>query len=272
LAFIAYWANHYDDYEWDEIQETFYNKQLFSKELDNYDRYFRRLNSRNDSVALNAYSALIEGKPSEIKKLIDKFKPLLRNYNKALPPLKFKVLKQFSVLAHFCKTNNFQYKPSPSLAANLARLKTISSPQERIKLENQLIKTLRINDLTALEYYASLNAQHLTLNFSIGRVLDYLYTKYWQQITSQEPQFRLFLLKLQLFEQLGGFGVCKRYAQKVNLEDSYMLNRLRQLNILETKTEIKQSIAQLLEQKERLASSQQLEEFLSKPATLSAED
>ena len=50
--FLRYWARHYTDYEWDAHQGLFTNKLEAAEITQNYERLFRRLPSRNDSVAI----------------------------------------------------------------------------------------------------------------------------------------------------------------------------------------------------------------------------
>ncbi|MEM6317613.1 MAG: hypothetical protein AAF960_08075 [Bacteroidota bacterium] len=269
--FIRYWANQYTDYVWDAFERKFVNQQLFSNELEAYDRYFRRLNSTNDTIAQKAFIALAQGKPNEIKKLIKKFKPLLRNYNTSLPPLKYRILEQISLLSHFCQQNEIAYLPKGDLLASLEKLQRKILPEERVELENQLIAQLKLADLTSLEYYAAVRAQNLDLNYSIGRILDYLYTKHWSTILSNERNFRLFLLKLDLFKGLGGFGVCKKYSAKVDLENQLVISALNGLSQLETNANIRRSVAYFLEKKVFESAEKRIAKFLESPKATSPE-
>ncbi len=265
---IHYWSVHYDDYEWDDFEQKFVNQQLFSDELDAYDKYFRRLNSTNDTIAYKAFVALCTGKPNEIRQLIKKFKPLLRNYNASLPPLKYKILEQVSLLTYFCKQYNIIYLPSPALEKVLVDLKRYMSPNERLRLENKLIDNLTIDDLTALEYYAAINAQNLNLNYSIGRILDYVYTKHWDTILSNERYFRLFLLKIRLFHDFGGFGIIKKYANKITLTNEKTLTALNSLKNLETNPFIKESVAYFLDQEAENPTAKKIARFLDAPVAI----
>lgn len=265
---INYWSTHYDDYEWDDFEHKFVNQQLFSDELAAYDRYFRRLNSTNDTIAYKAFVALCGGKPNEIRQLIKKFKPLLRNYNVNLPPLKYRILEQVSLLTYFCKQQHITYFPSLALAKKLKQLEQQLTPNERLKLENTLINSLTIDELTALEYYAAINARNLALNYSIGRILDYAYTKHWDTIISNERHFRLFLLKVQLFKDFGGFGVIKKYENKIKLTNEKTLSILHSLKNLETNQSISASIAYFLDQEVENSAAKKIAAFLETPVDI----
>ncbi|MEM1123830.1 MAG: hypothetical protein AAGJ18_25555, partial [Bacteroidota bacterium] len=263
---INYWSVNYEDYAWDELAQKFTNQQLFSSELDAYDKYFRRLNSTNDTVAYKAFLALCEGKPNEIAALLKKFKPLLRNYNLSLPPLKYKILEQVSQLSYFCQAHNLVYKPNEALEFSLEKLKGQLTPKQRVDLENKLIEQLSIFELTPLEYYAAIYAQNLPLNYSIGRILDHSYTKHWSAILKNEYQFRLFLYKTELFRRFGGFGICKSYESKINLTNPKTLNLLHNLDRLETNALIRESVAYFLGQKTESSNAKKIAKFLDTPA------
>ncbi len=265
---IQYWSVHYEDYEWDDFEQKFVNQQLFSDELAAYDRYFRRLNSTNDSIAFKAFVALCGGRPNEIRQLIKKFKPLLRNYNAALPPLKYRILEQVSLLTYFCKQHQIAYLPSPTLEKAIQQLEAYSTPNERLSLENKLIENLKVDDLTALEYYAAIHARNLDLNYSIGRILNYAYTKHWETILADERYFRLFLLKVRLFHDFGGFGIIKKYENKINLTNAKTLDVLHSLKNLETNPSIKESIAYFLNQKVGNAADKRIANFLEAPVSV----
>jgi len=264
-AFINYWSVHYEDYEWDEFEQRFVNQQLFSNELANYDRYFRRLNSTNDSIAFKAFVALSEGKPNEIRQLIKKFKPLLRNYNSSLPPLKYKILEQISLLVHFCQQNDISYEPSAVLQLSINKLLENLPPFQRVQIENNLIDNLGIEDLTGIEYFAALHAQNVNANYSFGRILDYLYSKHWKEILNKERQFRLFLLKVELFRNFGGFGNSKKYTFKLDMQDRQTLELLHSLKELETNPNIRKSVLYFLEREKVSTPATQIANFLAAP-------
>lgn len=272
LDFLLYWANFYEDYEWDDYQQKFINRQLFADELENYDRHFRRLNSANDSIARLSFIALCNGKPNEIQKLIKKFKPLLRNYNTSLPSLKFKIIERLSILTHFCRQNDIPYQADSILLGHLKKLKGDLSPLRRVQLENQLIETISFEETTCLEYFAALHAQELDLNFSIGRILDYVYSKHWHQIVNHEPYFRSYLFKLQVFDHFGGFGICKKFANKLDLNSPRTLDLLKNLDALETNSFIKEAARYFLEKRQIEAKSELIYKFLEQPRLLNEQD
>ncbi len=268
LNFLIYWANHWTDYEWDNYQQVFTNKQLMFGELDNYDRLFRRLNSTNDSIAQKAFQRLAIGNPGEIQELVNQYKPLFRGYNASLPPFKYKILEQLSQLTHFCKKNNINWRPNSRLLKKLKDLANVQTPKNRYRLENELIQTLTYFDLTPLEYYATINVQNLELNYSIARILDHLYTRFWPAILSNERNLRFYLLKMQLFQNFGGFGIAKKYARKIDLKDLKTIQLLKSLEELETDNRIKRALKELLTDVEPLGSKELLDQLLMNPTSV----
>ena len=269
LNFLIYWANYWNDYEWNNYQLSFTNKKLALNELNDYDRLFRRLNSSNDSIAKQAFQFLSIGNPGEIRELTKQYKPLLRNYNHSLPPFKYKILEQLSQLTDFCKKNNISWWPNKQLLKKLEALENPLPPKDRYKRENELIHTLTYFDLTPLEYYATANAQNLELNYSIARILDYSYARFWSAILSNERNLRFYLLKMQLFKELGGFGVVKKYANKIDIHSPETVQLLKSLEKLETDNRIKTALNDLLADLDELEPSAQLAKFLVTPETTS---
>jgi len=243
LNFLTYWAKHYEDYEWEETAPGYFTNILHKSEIiDSYEKYFRRLNSPNDSAALDAFLILTEGVPKEINRLMKKYRSLLRSYNATLPPLKFNVIESISHLTDFCRKNHYPYKPTATIKAQLLELEKPLKPKERLQIENQLIDQLKLEELTALEYWASIHAQNIALNYSTGRIVDRLYTKYWEQIVFDEEQFRFFLLKSAVFRKLTTFGVARLYHKKGTEEEAQVKELLYEVELVERNELIKEAI------------------------------
>lgn len=243
LNFLIYWAKHYKDYEWEESAPGYFTNILHKSEIiDSYEKYFRRLNSPNDSAALEAFLILTEGVPKEVNRLMKKYRSLLRSYNSTLPPLKFNVIESISHLTDFCKKYDYPYKPTAVINNKLKELGTPLKPKERLRIENQLIAHLKLEEITALEYWASINAQNIELNYSVGRIVDRLYTKYWEQVVFDEEQFRFFLLKSAVFRKLTTFGVARLYHKKATQEAAQVKELLHEIELVERNPLIKEAI------------------------------
>jgi hypothetical protein len=230
--FVQYWAIHSEEYEWDKARHCFVNRAELAARTQTYEYLFRRLNSKNDTAAQNAFLALTDGEPLLITEMSEQYRSLLRSYNKNLPDMKHGYLEQMTKLRTYCKRNKIDLQ-LPNKCDSLVELLSYPCRQkERFKMENQLLKYLELNDITALEWYAFLHSSNTELSFSLGRVLDYFYSRVWKEITTDAEQLRLLLKKTVLFKQIGAVGACSVYENKFIYEDTQLLNMLQ--NVLKT--------------------------------------
>lgn len=244
---MRYWASHSDDYEWDDGKQRFVNKETALSEKENYERLIRRLNTQNDSLAFNAYLQLTEGSPAEIMQIVEKYRPLLRNVNRQVPDFKYKYIDQLVNLTAWCKRNSLSYHPDPTLQKSLNALHQDISPSKRYQLENEIIRRVSLKDLSAIEYNALVLSMDINYSYSAARILDYAYSKFWNEIISDEKQFRTYLKKSILFSNIGVSGVCNDYIKKINTKDTRIREQLRNIARTETDPDILQQINLLLQ-------------------------
>ena len=269
--FLLYWMAHHTDFKWNESYELYINKNEILAETENLEKLFRRLNSTNDEIAMKSYLQLTEGNPAEIVRLSDKYKQLLRSYNKTLPTIRHQYLEQLSALTDYCRSNNIAYVASEKLENKLDQLKEELSDKERFRLENVIINSLELSEVTALEYYACLAENNQSFNFSIGRILDYFYSKNWELIVNNDTQLRLFLKKTILFKQIGTIGTCNAYLNKFNKNDANIQTRIKELLEIEPDSDIIYLIGEI--RTERLeTSTDDMKEFLEDPTDFSKND
>ena len=250
LNYFVYWAAHYNDYEWDENRNFFVNKFEAIEKTQNYERLFRRLNSRNNEVALASFVELTEGDPSEVVALAEKYRQMFRTYNVVLPSFQFKYLEQLALLTNYCRKNNIRYKASDELLRQLETLKHAASEKDRYRLENKIINTLDLKDITALEYWACVYEGNSALSFSAGRILDWFYSKNWHLISDDETQLRLYLKKTQIFRNIGAIGTCNSYINKIDANNPHIQKQLQNLRQTETDKGIISELTQLITQTE----------------------
>jgi hypothetical protein len=271
--FVRYWANNAEEYEWDEGRSYFVNKNEVAERTENYERLFRRLNSENDTVALASFIQLTEGEPSSIAALSEKFRPLLRTYNRQLPDIHYGYLEQMSRLVAFCQRNNISLKLPRNVDALLQNLTIIHQPEERYALENQLIKELKMEEITALEYQGCIFSNNSEMALSIGRMLDLAYTQHWKKILSNDDLIRLFLKKSALFKKIGVVGICSNYQNKIDKLDESFRNRMAQLARLEGDNDILTQLQVLVTTENiKTESKSLLDMFLSDPLSFSNND
>ena len=271
LNFLKYWASNYDDYEWDELRKSFMNKGQAIALKESYERLFRRLNSQNDSVAIGAYLFLVEGDPVEVMGLSRKYKELLRNYNASLPSLKYGYLEQLVQLTEFCRRIGAHYKPPHRLNQLLQKLSKTNSPEERYQIENLIIDRLAPDEVTALEFWGILHEGSPEDAFSVGRILDWFYSKNWNRILEDEEQLRFYLKKAHLFQNIGVEGICKVYLNKFDQISESLKEQLEAILKIESDDDIIFQIKDLLARMKG-STSGTLNDFLQNPEWFSPVD
>ncbi len=264
LNYLKYWASHYKDFEWDAIRQFFVNKKEAVALEENYKRLFRRLNSRNDSIALQAYRLLAEGDHAEVLALAKKYKEMFRRINPVLPSFRHPFLEQLVRLTNFCKQNKVAYKPRGWLSEKLLLLSNPIGQRERYALENQIIERLRPEEVTALEYWGLLHSGNRKASFSVGRILDRFYSNNWETIVRDDNHLRLFLKKAGLFSNIGVLGICNRYLNKFGDISPSLEKRLRKLLKVEFDGDVSSGISELLNSKHGV-SALSWSDFLANP-------
>jgi len=270
--YMIYWAAHYNDYEWDENREHFVNKNEAIETTQNYERLFRRLNSRNDSVAIASFIKLTEGDPNEVIALSEKYRQMFRNYNQSLPSFQFKYLEQLSQLTYYCRKNDIAYQPSAEVANKLEALLRTEDPVTRINIENELINQLTLKEITSVEYWACLQEGKLEINYSIGRILDWFYSRSLKDIQKDNRQLRLYLKKADIFGNIGAIGACNYYLNKFSLEDEKFQEKLLEIQQIEADEGILNQLIQLVNDHNDDSDNISLAGFLKDPTDFHKRD
>lgn len=270
--YMIYWAAHYNDYEWDENREYFVNKNEAIETTQNYERLFRRLNSRNDSVAIASFIKLTEGEPNEVIALSEKYRQMFRNYNQSLPSFQFKYLEQLSQLTYYCRKNDIPYQPSQAISQKLEALLVAEDPVTRINIENELIGQLTLEDITGVEYWACLQEGKLEINYSVGRILDWFYSRSLKDIQKNNHQLRLYLKKADIFGNIGAIGACNYYLNKFSLEDKKFQEKLTEIQQTEADEGILNQLMQLINEHNEESDNILLSGFLADPTGIHKRD
>jgi hypothetical protein len=271
--YFLFWATHYEDFEWDESRQIFTNKMETLAKTQDYERLFRRLNSKNDTIAMESFVQLTEGDPLEIRLLAKKYRQLLRNQNTSLPSLEYQYLEQLSLLTEFCRINKISYKIEPALVKKISKLLTAKSNSERYLIENEIIETLTVDDITAFEYWACLTESNKDVSFSVGRILDWVYSKHWNEILYNKDRLRLFLKKSYLFEKIGVSGICNAYLHKFSTHNTVQQQLIEELSLIESDVDIlTQTSLLLISETEDGTQSYSINDFLHDPLAFNRRD
>jgi len=269
--FLLYWMTHHNDFEWNQSYALYLNKFETLEKTEVLEKHFRRLVSTNDEAAMESFQQLTVGAPAEVMNLSNKYRQLLRTYNKTLPNIRHLYLEQLSALTDFCRNNDIDHKPSARLRQKLDQLRNDIPASERYDLENRIINSLEIQEVTAIEYYACLHENNNSFTFSIGRILDYFYSQHWEVIVQNDTQLRLYLKKAALYKRIGTIGSCNVYLNKLESKSNELNKRLNELLEVEPDDDII-FLIELLSPKEEEVSNTDLQEFIDNPIDFSKND
>lgn len=269
--FLLYWLSHHEDFEWNQNYALYLNKHETLEKTENLEKHFRRLVSTNNEAAMESFQQLTVGAPAEVMNLSNKYRQLLRTYNKTLPNIRHLYLEQLAALTDFCRNNDIKYQPSPRLRQKLDQLRNDIPASERYDLENRIINSLEIQEVTSIEYYACLHENNNNFTFSIGRILDYFYSQHWDVVVQNDTQLRLYLKKAALYKRIGTIGSCNVYLNKLESNSSELTKRLNDLLKVEPDDDII-FLIELLSPKEEEVSNLDLIEFIDNPIDFSKND
>lgn len=214
INLVIFFANNYKKYQWDDSINAFSNDKLKLKEIDKEKALFEMLSSENDSIAQNSYISLTKLEPKRVIELSDQYRKADISENYVLPQFSFRFLKQLVQLTNYCKENNIDYEGNDTLKNQIELLKTKLTFSERRKLEDQLINSLTLENITAFEYWSLIYQKSWSLTYSAGRVLDKFYSKNWNELITNSKYLETYFLKSRLFDDLGIIGFCNEYLIK----------------------------------------------------------
>lgn len=244
VNYLLYWYNHYQDYKWNSIKKQFENTQDQILEPDQIDVLFKRLYHKNDSIALDAYTQLTQHNPEAVKNKIDQYNlSVFSGINLKLPSFAKKSILQLIELTAYCKTHKITFNPSKKLIKRINELDQATTFKEKYQIENQLIKSLNIEDITPLEYYTLI---HDKANNSISRIVDKWYSENWDLIINDEKESKLYLKKTALYNKLGIIGNVNKYIFKFNNSKPSTIKKLKTIAKLESDDDIKKMVLKAL--------------------------
>lgn len=215
LETLIYWTKHYSDYEYNEHQKHFINTKDSVIGFTYIEKLFDLLTSLDDTIAFNSYEAITDLNPSEVIKGIDGFKGnfMHYNYNNVIGSFPDKRLEQLSNLTFYCRENNIDYKGNEILRHKLMRLNENLEFKERLKYEDYLIENLTFDEITPLEYWASIY-DFGGINTSAARILDVFYSRHWMEILNSPERLNFYVRKVTWFDNFSTHGTCYAYYRK----------------------------------------------------------
>lgn len=230
LNLLIYFSNNYCKYKWNDEKSIFENQTFSVNQLTKEELLFEQLTNKNDSIAKDAFKQLTKCKIEKIIKIADEYERSDIDTNYALPSFPYRFLRQLVLLTDYCNQNSINYEASEELNSNIKLLKSKLSFLERRKLENKLIESLTLDQITSFEYQCLLNEKSMELNYSAGRILDVFYSKNWNKLLNKDSHLKLYVKKSSLFERLGIIGICNNYTKKFENSDWLIIDKLNSLD------------------------------------------
>ncbi|WP_421799766.1 hypothetical protein [Haliscomenobacter sp.] len=236
----VFFAKHYQQFEWNEQESKFINPQLLIRSLDKEEYLFQLLSNENDSLAMDAFIQLSSCSPQKVKLAASEYFDFSMVKNDFIPVFPCAFITKLAELTAYCRDHGIDYKGAALLQKKIALLGTELPVNEMVKLENDLIQGLNLEEITVLEYWALVYESRWQLGKSTKRILNEFYQKNWQQILAQPKHLDLYLKKANLLYQLTYQGFYNDYRGRfspITAEESKALNNHSTQDI-EVKAEI----------------------------------
>lgn len=233
INLLIFFANNYKDYTWNDSTNTFKNENIENTPLVEEEKLFELLSQKNDSLALSSFIDLTTANPDKVIELSNQYMVADVSTNYILPTFEFKFLKQLVQLTDYSRRHDVNYIGSENLRSQIELLKTKLTFKQRKELEDKLINSLTLDDITAFEYWSLIYQKSWSLTYSAGRILDRFYSKNWNALINDPKHINLYLFKSRLFDDLGIIGYCNNYLVKFrgsNQKTLAILNNIQSTN------------------------------------------
>ena len=246
LNLLIYFSKYYSQYKWDESQAFFLNPNHEIKAIGKEELLFQLLSNKNDSIAIDAFTQLTVCNPTKVTQLADEYQSADIDNSYAIPIFPYKFLRQLVLLTDYCKANDIDFVGTKDLQSNISLLQSHLSFADRRKLEDKLINSLTLDDITAFEYWALIHEQSWGLTYSVGRILDIFYSKNWNKLNANNKYLSCYLKKSALFDDLGIIGICNSYLKKFSGSSQSTLTQLKTFQTSDN--DVKSQIEKVLSQ------------------------
>lgn len=244
LYLLIYFSKYYSQYSWDANKSVFLNPNHKVKSIGKEELLFQLLNSKNDSIAIDVFTQLTICNSTKVIQLANEYRSSGIDKSYAIPTFPYKFLKQLVMLTEYCNTNEIDFVGTENLRSNIFLLQSQSSFPERRKLEDEIINSLTLDDITAFEYWALIYEKSWGLTYSAGRILDIFYSKNWNKLIADNKYLSCYLKKSALFDELGIIGICNSYLKKFSGSSQSTLTQLK--TIQKSDNDIKSQIEKVL--------------------------
>ncbi|MDX2069779.1 MAG: hypothetical protein SFV55_15225 [Haliscomenobacter sp.] len=237
---LVFFVKHHQQFAWNEQELRFINPQLSVRPLEKEEYLFQLLSNENDSLAMDAFIQLSSCPPQKVISAASEYFDFSMVKNDFIPIFPCAFITKTAELTAYCRDHGIDYEGSALLQKKITLLRTELPINERVKLESELIQSLKLEEITALEYWALVYESRWQLGKSTRRILNEFYLKNWQQILAQPKHLDLYLKKANLLYQLTYQGFYNDYRGRfspLTAEESKALNN-HSTQDMEVKAEI----------------------------------
>lgn len=224
---LVLFAKHYQQFTWNEQESRFINPLLSVRPLKKEEYLFQLLSNEDDSLAMDAFIQLSSCPPQKVISAASEYFDFSMVKNDFIPVFPCAFVIKMADLTAYCRDHGIDYEGSAFLQKKIGLLKTELPANERTKIENELIQSLSLEEITALEYWALVYESRRQLGKSTKRILNEFYLKNWQQVLAQPKHLDLYLKKANLLYQLTYQGFYNDYRGRfspITAEESDALN------------------------------------------------
>ena len=163
---------------------------------------------------MDAFIQLSNCPPDRVSRAASEYFDYSMVTNNSIPHYPCGFLKQLAVLTAYCRDQEIDFRGSAHLSKKIAALQKEIPTIERAQLENELIQTLTLEEITAFEYWAIVYQNAWGISKSAKRILDDFYHKHWLQLIANPKQLDCYLKKSKLFSALGIIGYYNDYLKR----------------------------------------------------------
>lgn len=212
---VAFFARNFGMFRWSESLQRFDAPMLKSNQRTNVQQLAADTYGDDSAAAVDAFSKLIEMPEVDVREALKDFSRLNPPSGSGLPMFTDRFAIGLARLTAYCRANGIRYRPRTDMHALFDRLldDTLSFG-DRYRLENEIISSMKTDDLTSFEVFAAVNSSSWDLTYSAGRIVDIFYSRNWNALTSGDAELRLNLTKASTFGEFGIIGNCGNYEKK----------------------------------------------------------
>lgn len=211
---LIFYSKYFSSYVWDETKSHFVMPGQKVLLLPVEEELIQLLNSKDISVVNDAILQLSTCNSENVYSLLIKYKDKNRRYGNSFSIYPYQSLQIALLISDFCKKNQIEWELTSDLQEDIQTLGKSNDYADRYRLENEILKKLTLDNITAFEREVLLNEFLYYRNLSVGRILDIFYSEHWNELVHSPKYLACYLKKSAIFKQYGLGGYSSNYLVK----------------------------------------------------------